>query len=49
MSSVVKRELNTLPNDKISDWFKIKVLADDEIYITKTRAQNCRKIRPSHH
>ena len=27
--------LNTLPNDEILDWSKLKVFADDEIQVTE--------------
>ena len=27
----VNRSINTLPNDKISDWSKLKAIADDKI------------------
>ena len=30
----VSLELNPLPDDKILDWSKFKVFADDEIYMT---------------
>ena len=33
--------VNPLPNDKILDWFKFKALADDRIYVTKKKNENC--------
>ena len=35
-SSLIKRQkLNSLPNDKNLDWFKLKVFADDKFKVTK--------------
>ena len=35
MSNKVSQNFNPLPDDKISDWFKLKAFADDKLNVTK--------------